>query len=360
MTRLNLMIFCETATTPRYWAAAITELVAQGIKVTYALTRSADPPEEIARLDCDFLTLDCSDSRQYPMATIRLRKALRARSIDILHASEPIQGAIGGLASLPPGPTTCIYHRHHASRVPTGGLSRIAALTARRTIAVSDAVAAHALTHDRFNRGRIEVVWNGLPEPRDVSSQETRELRDGMGIPAHEQIVISVGHLRPEKGHLTLVAAMDKVNESLQEPVHLVIVGDGPERQTLEQAAKRTGRSIHFVGFQSDVAPWYAAADLVAIPSHHESFGLTAVEAMAASLPVVASDTGGLPEVVDDGTTGRLVSAGDPTGVARGILELLTDGAATRYGDAGRARYETLFTTESMVHGWMRVYETCR
>jgi glycosyltransferase involved in cell wall biosynthesis len=302
-------------------------------------------------------TLGCRNHRDYPSAMLRLRTLLRHNRVDILHASEAIQGAISGLASRATD-TKCVYHRHHASDIHANNLSRVAAWSSDMTMAVSDAAAAHARNRDIFNRSKIVVAHNGIPDHREVAPVEVQRLRSSLGLREQDRVVLSVGNLRPEKGHSFLLASLAQTLRESSDGVHLVIVGDGPEREELAQRTRSFKGRVHVVGHQDDVAPWYTLADVVAVPSLQESFGLSAIEAMSAAKPVVANRVGGLPEIVAHEQTGLLVPAGDLTGFRTAVETLVSDpDKAMALGVAGRARYLSTFTTAHMVDAWTEAYE---
>jgi glycogen synthase len=138
--------------------------------------------------------------------------------------------------------------------------------------------------------------------------------------------VLFVGRLAPQKGVGTLVAAAGL----LKHPSALVLlVGDGPERKALEREAKRigVGDRLHFVGFvaHEELPAVLAHADLLVLPSLYEELGTVLLEAMQAGLPIVASKTGGIPDVIEDGVNGMLVAPGEPEALARAIDRLLAD-----------------------------------
>jgi glycosyltransferase involved in cell wall biosynthesis len=168
-----------------------------------------------------------------------------------------------------------------------------------------------------------------------------------------------IAHLRPEKGHRTLLEAMPAVGNAFAAPPHLVVVGSGSEERALKERA-RTIRDtmVHFVGHQDDVAPWFALADVVAMPSYREPFGISAIEAMAGSRPLVASRVDGLIEVVEDGVSGLLVHPRDAGELASGLLRLLQhpDLAATIAAN-GYRRFRECFTIDGMVQMWRKCYE---
>ena len=140
-------------------------------------------------------------------------------------------------------------------------------------------------------------------------------------------ILMHVSNFRPVKRVTDVVGIFARVRGEM--PASLIMVGDGPERPAAEDAARRLGveRDVHFLGKIDAVAPLLANADIFLLPSASESFGLSALEALACGVPVVASDVGGIPEVVRPGETGFLRPVGDVDGMASAALGLLRDRA---------------------------------
>jgi glycosyltransferase involved in cell wall biosynthesis len=161
--------------------------------------------------------------------------------------------------------------------------------------------------------------------------------------------------LRREKGQLVLLEAVRQLAQT--RPVRLVVVGDGPDKELLRRTAEAGGIQAHFPGHDDDVWQWYAMADVVAVPSLAEGFGLTAVEALAAARPLVATDAGALPEILEHGRTALLVPAGDECALAAALDRLLTETALAReLATAGRAEYERHYTIEAMTRRWLALY----
>lgn len=158
----------------------------------------------------------------------------------------------------------------------------------------------------------------------------------GVGKPR----VLFVGRLAPQKGVGTLVAAAGL----LEDPsAQVLLVGDGPERKALEREPKRigVGDRVHFVGFLAHerLPAVLAHADLLVLPSIYEELGPVLLEAMQAGLPIVASKTGGIPDVIEDGVNGLLVPPGNPGALARAIDRLLADrDLARRLSEEARQR----------------------
>ena len=168
--------------------------------------------------------------------------------------------------------------------------------------------------------------------------------------------MLVLGVLERRKGHAVLLEAARRLG-STASPVRYVFCGDGSAREALTTAAQPLGDRVRFAGFQRDVAPCLAAADIVALPSLHEGLGVAALEAMAAARPVVASRVGGLAEVVVPRETGLLVPPEDPAALAEALATLIADPATrARLGEAGRARVLAHYSAARMAEGTLACY----
>jgi glycosyltransferase involved in cell wall biosynthesis len=151
--------------------------------------------------------------------------------------------------------------------------------------------------------------------------------------------VAFAGRLNPEKGLPFLIDAADRIVKSDPE-VQFLIIGDGPERGRIEQMVRERGLSgtVLFLGFRANVFPWFAAADIVVLPSLTEGMPVVVLEAFALGKPVVAAAVGGVPEIIEDGVTGLLVPSQDSVALAQSLSKLLADSAkAAAMGARGQA-----------------------
>jgi glycosyltransferase involved in cell wall biosynthesis len=173
--------------------------------------------------------------------------------------------------------------------------------------------------------------------------------RSGLGVRDDETLFAVVGRLSPEKGQRSFIEAFRIVVERRGD-VRAVIVGDGQERDLLTRMIlnRGLGEQISLVGYQSDTARFYSACDVVVIPSLREGMPNVALEAMSHGRAVVATNVGGIPEVVLDGETGILVDSENSSALAGALLQLVGDPAMTqRLGLAGRTRAESGFAPEA-------------
>jgi glycogen synthase len=176
----------------------------------------------------------------------------------------------------------------------------------------------------------------------------------GVGKPR----VLFVGRLAPQKGVGTLVEAAGL----LEDPgAQILLVGDGPERKALERDAERLGVAdrLHFVGFfaHDRLPAVFAHADLLILPSLYEELGTVLLEAMQAALPIVASKTGGIPDVIEDGVNGLLVPPGDPEALARAIDRVLADRKLARRLSEGVQERAKDYDWEVLAERVLRIYQ---
>ncbi len=200
----------------------------------------------------------------------------------------------------------------------------------------------------------IEVVANFVdcarfspPERRD--RRRIAQLFALLGGPVDDAVrdaptLVHVSNFRPVKRVHDVLAVFERVNAQL--PARLLMIGDGPDRSGVEARVRALGLHprVRFLGRQDDFVEALRDSDVFLLPSRSESFGVAALEAMACGVPVVASEVGGLPEVVAQGETGRLVACGDVEGMARAVLDIVSDPERReRYGALARERAVTLF-----------------
>ena len=146
-----------------------------------------------------------------------------------------------------------------------------------------------------------------IPESR-------QEIRAALGLPADADIIVCVSRLRPEKAHGNLLRALTELERDHAMQPHLVLVGDGPERATIEACAKELGvdARLHMIGAADDVRPYLKAADVFALTSTAvETFSNAALEAAAMGLPVISSDVGGANEMFPAGGSGSVYPRDD-------------------------------------------------
>lgn len=192
----------------------------------------------------------------------------------------------------------------------------------------------------------IRVIPNFVNTDR-VRRFAASELRDRFA-PGGEKVLVHMSNFRPVKRVQDVIHVFDRVQR--QRPSVLLMIGDGPERSNAQYLAGELGLSkkVSFLGIVGLVESYLSVCDLMLLPSETESFGLVALEAMACEVPVVATRTGGLPEVIQDGSTGSLLPVGDVEGMARACIEILQDEKLARFRTAARKRAVEHFSTKKI------------
>jgi glycosyltransferase involved in cell wall biosynthesis len=282
-------------------------------------------------------------------ALVRLVRLFRRLRPDIVHTHTAKAGALGRVAAWAAGVPLTIhtFHGHvldgYFSPAVTGAFVRVERALARMTdclVTVSPRLKAEILAMGIGRPEQFEVVPLGLDlgrfrRPRPALPALRREL----SLPEDVPLLGIVGRLVPIKDHATLFEAMVHLSSGPQAP-HLVVIGDGEDRPRLERlvADLGLGNRISFLGWRTDLETIVPEMDVVICASKNEGTPVALIEAMAAGVPVLSTDVGGVGDLVTHGTTGWLVPSSDPAAMAHGIGELLSDAdRRARLAAAGRA-----------------------
>jgi glycosyltransferase involved in cell wall biosynthesis len=272
-----------------------------------------------------------------PRALRSLREAVERRAPDLLlthHVKSHFLARASGLARALPW---VAYHHGYTTTdrkmLAYNRLDHWSLPAARRVVTVCEAFARELETKRGVAREKIFVQHNSINAGREVGEDEVRRLKERLGVEAGERVVLTVGRLSREKAQADLLRAFARLaREKAEVRARLVLVGEGPERVVLERLAAelRIDGRVVFAGQTSDVAPFYAAADLFALPSHSEGSPYALLEAMAAGVPVVATRVGGVPEIVSDGESALVVAPRDEQALAGALARLLSDESLAR------------------------------
>ena len=286
-----------------------------------------------------------------------VRRLITERGIDVVHANSTNTALAARLArGSRPIPVVATAHGSWFGWRKAGAAAAFA-LGADRVVGCSRWLLDDLIRHGLPDRLGVSIP-NGIPTAR--SQPGNREaLRAELNLPPDARLVLGVGRLIPEKGFQHLIAAMSGILATRPETM-VAIAGSGPYEATLVEQAKALGvaSAVRFLGFRRDVSGLLSAADVLCAPScGYEGLPLAVAEAMAQGLPVVASDLGGIPELVVPGETGLLVPVGDVEAIARALLDLVGDDARrARLGSAGRDRVMERFSLERMVSAYEALY----
>jgi glycosyltransferase involved in cell wall biosynthesis len=246
-----------------------------------------------------------------------------------------------------------LLHSHAARLIHNYVDTRITLPLAHKVIAVSK---------DGFDRLRARIasdktqlIHNGIDLSRFSLPRSTQPLHDGQSGPVH---IGMVGHLRAYKGWRDFISmAAQLKRDGLQ--THWHVVGEGPDRKDLEGRVLELGVSnaFSFHGRVADVRPILSQLDIFVLSSHSEGFSVAILEAMAATLPIIATDTGGTREQVEDGVNGYLVGVGNLDAlVDRCRMLIQTPSARLAFGAQSRSKVERHFSQEAMFNAYLAVY----
>lgn len=230
-----------------------------------------------------------------------------------------------------------------------------------RVTAVGQFVRRALVRNEAIPAKRIDVVYNGIepgPEPTDDDRAAARRL---LGIDPGRPVVMQVARFHPVKDHDTAIRAWTNVHKAIPDAL-LVLVGDGEGRAAIQTMAAERGLqdAVQFTGAVDNARQLIPAADLCMLTSLSEGVSVTLLEAMAAALPVVATDVGGNPEVVEHGKTGMLAPRRDAATISQTLIKLLPNAPYARLtlGMAGRERLLKRFTADRMHAGYAQLYES--
>jgi glycosyltransferase involved in cell wall biosynthesis len=272
---------------------------------------------------------------------LALRVGRAARSADLVHTHLVHADVYGAL-----GARRLVSTKHNDDPFRAGAfrfVERALARRASRVIAITQSLARFQVERVGLPAEKVEVIHYGLDDLPQAWGTNPPD-----PVPADAPVLLCVCRLEPQKGVDVAIRALADIPDA-----HLVVLGEGPQRAELEQLGSDR---VHLLGRVPDVAAWLRRADVLVHPARWEGFGLALLEAMLASLPVVATRVSSIPEIVVDGETGLLVPPDDPSALAAAVNLVLADPGG--YGERGRARARAEFSVARMADRTLAVYES--
>ena len=292
----------------------------------------------------------------------RLRAVVDGGRYDVVHAHGLRAGIDAALAARGRAPVLLtvhnLVHPDVAGRVRYPAYRQAESLAVGltdHTFAVSEDIARH-LRRGRGGRSKVEVLYLGIGGPPRVE-RDRAVVRAQLGVGDDERLVVTASRLAPQKALTVMLEALARVDV----PFVLAVLGTGPQEGELRAAAEHLGISgrVRWLGFRKDVADYIAAGDVFCLSSVWEGVPLAAQEAILLGVPVVATAVGGMPELVEDAVTGRLVPSRDPSALASALRGVLASEALRKtFADEGRERLLERFSTERMLERLSAEYRT--
>lgn len=308
------------------------------------------------------------------LALARLWFRLRQSKPQIVHAHTPKGGLLGMIGAWLTGVPVRIYHIHGLPLMTATGWKRqllrwtekVSCALAHHVLCDSHSVREVAVAEELCPAGKVGVLLGGSVNgvdaavafnPATVGSQVRADVRSAYGIPSDAIVAGFVGRLVRDKGIAELAAAWALLREDFPK-LHLLIVGVFEQQDPVPAEAKAVLRSdsgIHLTGAVAEVTSFYAAMDVVVLPTYREGLPVVPLEAAAMELPVVATRIPGCVDAIEDGVTGMLVPVRDAAALAAALRIYLCDPELRRnHGRAGRARVLSQFRQEAI---WEAVYQ---
>jgi glycosyltransferase involved in cell wall biosynthesis len=300
-----------------------------------------------------------------PLMIFKLRRALRAVQPDVVHTHLFHADTYGIPAAKLAGVPLVFSSRHDDDprrRHPV--LRAVNALLWRMAtggVAISEAVKRFTIQIEGAPARKIQRIYYGVPLPVPIYDRKRARqvMRDLVGAPQEAPLLAMVCRLMDAKGIPDALAAFAQVAPEFPD-AHFVIAGDGPLRSTLEKYAQALGIDgrVHFLGWQDDPYKVMASIDVLLVPSVREGFGLSILEAMSQSVPVIGSTASAIPEVIVHGETGLTVPPRSPDALADALRILMADKALRMHmGLMGLDRLETHFSAARMVDETLALYQ---
>jgi len=340
---LNRQKYRVMICTLRDYVPLARELTGQGIALTSMGVRSKLDAFVIRRLAC----------------------LLRREGIELLHTNLYWSNLIGRLAGRMAGVPIVVAGERNTDirrRFYQCWLDRCTSQWVDCIIANSQATLRWSTQATRISADKYVIIPNGvdLADFDPARPVDRQAVRRSLGLTPDDVIVGTVARLHEQKGHRFLVQAMPAILERFPQ-ARFCFVGEGLLETDLKRQCREAGvaSKVVFAGARDDVAAVLTTFDLFVLPSLYEGFGIVLLEAMAMCLPVVASDVGGIPEVVEAGRTGILVPPGDVASLAQAVIGVLSDReAAQAMGKAGRQRVQQHFALADRISETEKLYET--
>lgn len=336
-----------------------------------------------AALDDGDLTVDVAGPRDLPVAmpkpvigvaipdgpfghtrvVRRLRSYMRQGEYDVVHAHGLRAGIDAALAARPLE-VPVLQTVHNLVRADVSGRAKAAMYRwaeplsvrlTRHTFAVSEEIARHLRAQSPGSAGKIEILYLGIGEAPKVR-RTAAEVRSEAQVPAEGKLIVTASRLSAQKALDVMMSAVAR----LPDDVILAVLGQGPDEARLRAMSQTLGlgERVKWLGWRDDIADWINAADVFSLSSNWEGVPLAAQEAILLGTPIVATDVGGMGELIGDRSSGRLVKKGDAEALAVALNDVLSaPETAARYAEQAVVDLRRRFSTDQMLTRLRAAYE---
>lgn len=358
---LHVTTHMNTGGIAQYILSVASALKDRGVDCIVA-SSGGDMVEELQRRGIVHRSLDIRTKSEFGPKVLKsifqIYRIIKDEGVDIVHGHTRVSQVSGLIASRMAGAlyvSTC--HGFFKKRLGR----RIFDLWGDRVIAISGPVRESLIRDFKVSPERIELIYSGVDVRRfskDRSNAEISDFKHKLGL-GDEPIVGTIGRLSSVKGHIFFIEAMKGISSEGRR-IKGIIVGSGPEEGSLKRLVKDLGMEDSFFFFEStaDTPRYLDIMDIFVFPSVKEGLGLSLLEAMAQGRPSIASNIGGIRDIIKDGETGILFNAGDAGMLKRSIIRLLDDaGLRARLGQAARRLVRERFSLDIMTDKITSLYK---
>jgi glycosyltransferase involved in cell wall biosynthesis len=348
----------------RYLVALATELDRKRFRLSVIVPEPGPLVARLAALDVETVLVPLNDRLVSPSALTALGRALRRWQPAIVQSHGARANVYTRLAARPAGVPVVLSTVHNSlfdyevagwRRAGYVLAERLTSPLSYRIVAVSHAIAHDLTARYRIDAARTVVIRNGIDAWAFRPARPAAAVRAELGIAPARRVIVMAGRMTPQKGWDVLLEAAARL-AVVRADLTWLLVGDGPLHAALARRAAELGVAARFTGARTDMADVLGCADVVVLASRSEGLPFTLLEAMALGKPVVATRVGGVPEVVEDGRSGRLVPRDDPAALASAVAGVVDSPDAAAMGARGRARVEATFTLDAMIRSVERLY----
>ena len=293
----------------------------------------------------------------------KLAALLKKDKIEIIHLHNSTAFFYGVLAGKLAGTKHIIYTEHArdvAPNIKVRIIDKILSYMTDRIVVVAEFLKWNLVKKEWINPEKISTVYNGIDGDNFTMKFEREEITEELNISPASKIIGIVARLDSIKNHRCLIKAMKTVSALFPDAL-LLVIGDGPLRVELEELVtfERLNKNILFLGTRNDIPRLLSVLDIFVLCSLSEGLPLTILEAMAAGKSIVATNVGGIPEIIQDGTDGIIIPSDDSDGLADAISKLIRDEDKRHdMGVKARMKFEKKFTARAMVQRYEELYES--
>ncbi|MBC8554277.1 MAG: glycosyltransferase [Candidatus Brocadiales bacterium] len=317
--------------------------------------------DKLVKEGIDVKILHISTSRN-PLSIYKLYRLLKSHKFDIIHTHAYSAGTIGRVSAFLAGVPVIISHNQNVYDYYNKYyhfVERFLSYITDGIICVSDVVKKFANETQGIDTKKLVTIYNGIENLRSVSRKETSALRKELGIPIDHSVIGVIAQFSEKKGFGYLIRSAS-ILLKCRKDVNFLLVGDGTIMGDMKQLCHnlKIEKNVIFAGERSDIPEMLSLIDIFVLPSIREGLPLAILEAMACGKPVIATNVGGVPEVVKNGINGILVQPQDPEALHGAMKELLNDaGKRERMGRAGRDICAKGFSSRVMVDRIEELYD---